>query len=160
MGALRGIPRWRLLLGVLCTAASYGLLTGYDALACRYLVQALRYRQIALASFVGYAFSHNVGASFLGGGAIRYRLYSSWGLSASEIATIVAFNGITFWLGFLLLTGLALAGPAAARSRGRSRFGAESASASLSRRRGLRQLEAFVGRRSAGQLSSAFPRSS
>lgn len=108
MNALRGIPRWRLALGLLCTAASYGLLTGYDALACRYLSQALRYRQIALASFVGYAFSHNVGASFVGGGAIRYRLYSSWGLSASEIATIVAFNGITFWLGFLLLTGLAL----------------------------------------------------
>jgi phosphatidylglycerol lysyltransferase len=128
MGSLRGIPRWRLLLGVLCTAASYGLLTGYDALACRYLSQALRYRQIALASFVGYAFSHNVGASFLGGGAIRYRLYSSWGLSASEIATIVAFNGITFWLGFLLLTGLALAlEPAAALSARALPLGAESA---------------------------------
>ncbi|MEB2285983.1 MAG: hypothetical protein B6D46_04845 [Polyangiaceae bacterium UTPRO1] len=108
MGALRGLPRPRLGLGLACTAASYLLLTGYDALACRYLALALRYRQIALASFIGYAFSHNVGASFLGGGAIRYRLYSSWGLQAGEIATIVAFNGITFWLGFLLLTGVAL----------------------------------------------------
>ncbi len=90
--------------------------------------QALRYRQIALASFVGYAFSHNVGASFLGGGAIRYRLYSSWGLSASEIATIVAFNGITFWLGFLLLTGLALVlEPAAALSARALPAGAEAA---------------------------------
>ena len=106
--SLRGLPHWRLALGLLLTAASYGVLTGYDALAFRYLKHDLRYPQIALASFVGYAFSHNVGASFLGGGAIRYRLYSSWGLSTSEIATIVAFNGITFWLGFLLLTGLAL----------------------------------------------------
>lgn len=115
--ALHGLPRWRLDLGLLLTAASYLLLTGYDTLACRYLSLALRYRQIALASFVGYAFSHNVGASFLGGGAIRYRLYSSWGLQAGEIATIVAFNGITFWLGFLLLTGLALLfEPAAALS--------------------------------------------
>lgn len=105
--ALRGIPAWRLALGVMLTAASYGLLTGYDALACRYLALPLRYSQIALASFVGYAFSHNVGASFLGGGAVRYRLYSSWGLGATDIATIVAFNGITFWLGFLLLTGAA-----------------------------------------------------
>ena len=117
MAALRGLPRWRLALGLALTAASYLLLTGYDALACRYLAQALRYRQIALASFVGYAFSHNVGASFVGGGAIRFRLYSSWGLGAAEIATIVAFNGITFWLGFLLLTGLALLfEPAAALS--------------------------------------------
>lgn len=117
MAALRALPRARLALGLACTAASYGLLTGYDALACRYLALALRYRQIALASFVGYAFSHNVGASFLGGGAIRYRLYSSWGLQAGEIATIVAFNGVTFWLGFLLLTGGALLfEPAAALS--------------------------------------------
>ncbi|MCC6764733.1 MAG: bifunctional lysylphosphatidylglycerol flippase/synthetase MprF [Deltaproteobacteria bacterium] len=117
IAALRGLPRSRLALGLACTAASYLLLTGYDALACRYLAHALRYRQIALASFVGYAFSHNVGASFLGGGAIRYRLYSSWGLQAGEIATIVAFNGITFWLGFLLLTGGALLfEPAAALS--------------------------------------------
>ena len=106
--ALRGLPRWRLALGFVLTAASYLILTGYDTLAFRYLAHALRYRQIALASFIGYAFSHNVGASFVGGGAIRYRLYSSWALSASEIATIVAFNGITFWLGFLLLTGAAL----------------------------------------------------
>ena len=124
VAALRGLPHWRLALGLLLTIASYGVLTGYDTLAFRYLGHALRYEQIALASFVGYAFSHNVGASFLGGGAIRYRLYSSWGLSASEIATIVAFNGITFWLGFLVLTGFALvlepsaALPAATFSRG------------------------------------------
>jgi phosphatidylglycerol lysyltransferase len=108
MSALRALPRWRLALGFLLTAASYSVLTGYDSLAFRYLGLALRYRQIALASFLGYAFSHNVGASFIGGGAVRFRLYSSWGLSATEIATIVAFNGITFWLGFLLLSGIAL----------------------------------------------------
>ncbi len=126
MASLSALPRWRVGLGFALTAASYGLLTGYDALACRYLAQPLRYRQIALASFVGYAFSHNVGASFLGGGAIRYRLYSSWGLGAGEIATIVAFNGITFWLGFLLLTGLALLlEPAAAVSARTLPAGAE-----------------------------------
>ncbi|MHB8173314.1 MAG: phosphatidylglycerol lysyltransferase domain-containing protein, partial [Nitrospirota bacterium] len=31
---------------------------------------------------------------------VRYRLYSSWGLSASEVAKVVMFNGITFWTGF------------------------------------------------------------
>ena len=107
-GALHALPRGQLALGLALTAASYLTLTGYDTLAFRYLGHSLRYRQIALASFLGYAFSHNVGASFLGGGAVRYRLYSSWGLSATEIATIVAFNGITFWLGFAALAGLAL----------------------------------------------------
>jgi phosphatidylglycerol lysyltransferase len=128
VGALHGLPHWRLALGLLLTVASYGLLTGYDTLAFRYLGHELRYEQIALASFLGYAFSHNVGASFVGGGAIRYRLYSSWGLSAGEIATIVAFNGITFWLGFLLLTGCALVlEPSAAPAGGIVPAGAEPA---------------------------------
>ena len=53
-------------------------------------------------------FSHNVGLAFLGGSAVRFRLYSGWGLTTSEIATVVSFNVITFWLGFLLLLGTAL----------------------------------------------------
>lgn len=37
---------------------------------------------------------------------MRYRLYSTWGFSASEIATVVAFSGVTLWFGVLLLGGL------------------------------------------------------
>ncbi len=56
--------------------------------------------RIALASFLGFVFSHNIGLSFLGGNAVRYRILSSFGVAPGEIARIVAFNTITFWLGF------------------------------------------------------------
>jgi phosphatidylglycerol lysyltransferase len=66
----------------------------------------LPYRRIALVSFVAYVFSHNVGLSFFGGGAVRFRMLSSWGLSAQQIARVVAFSLLTFWLGFLVVGGV------------------------------------------------------
>lgn len=90
------------------TALNYFALTGYDTLSLAILGRPLPYRRVALASFVAYVFSHNAGLSFLGGGAVRFRLYSSWGLSATDIASVVVLNSLTFWLGFLLLLGGAL----------------------------------------------------
>lgn len=91
----------------LLTVLSYSLLTLYDVLALRYLKRRLPYLQTALASFLGYVFSYNVGLSILGGGTVRYRLYSLWGLGPLEIGKLIAFSALTFWLGLMTLTGAA-----------------------------------------------------
>lgn len=100
------IPASSLLQALLLTVLSYFILTGHDTLAFHYLHYSLSYPKIALSSFLSTAFSHNVGLALLSGASMRYRLYSTWGLSASEIATVVAFNGVTLWFGVLLLGGL------------------------------------------------------
>jgi phosphatidylglycerol lysyltransferase len=97
-------PRWFLFLAVLLTFLDYVLLTGYDMLALRYIRNPLRYGQVATASFIGYAFSMN--ATVLGGGAARYRIYSSLGVSATKIAQLVIFCALTFWLGFFTIGAL------------------------------------------------------
>ncbi|MBI3607414.1 MAG: bifunctional lysylphosphatidylglycerol flippase/synthetase MprF [Nitrospirae bacterium] len=102
---LADLPPGQLLLAAALTALSYLVLTGYDALAVRYVGRPLRYGRIALASFIGYAFSHNVGHSLISGGSVRFRLYSAWGLSAVEVAKVVVFCSVTFWLGFLTVAG-------------------------------------------------------
>jgi phosphatidylglycerol lysyltransferase len=107
MRHIEELPTVRLLLALVLTVLSYLVLTGYDLLSFRYIHHLLSYRKIALASFVGYAFSHSIGLAVLTGGSIRYRFYSTWGLSTTEITSVVAFNGLTFWLGFLTLGGLA-----------------------------------------------------
>lgn len=104
--ALRALPRSRVELALLTTALGYGALTLYDTLACRYVGHPLPYRRTAFASFVGYAFSHTLGVPVLSGGAIRLRLYTAWGLSAAEVGGILAFNAITFWLGFAAVGGV------------------------------------------------------
>jgi phosphatidylglycerol lysyltransferase len=105
---LREIPADRLALSLAFTALGYLTLTGYDSLALRFVDRRLPYRRVALASFVAYVLSHNVGFSLFSGNAVRYRMFTSWGVGAAELARAVAFNIVTFWLGFLLLGGLAL----------------------------------------------------
>src|SRR5581483_3252339 len=73
MRNIEALPAVRLLLALVLTVLSYLLLTGYDLLSFRYIHHPLPYRKIAPASFVGYAFSHNIGLAILTGGSIRYR---------------------------------------------------------------------------------------
>lgn len=105
MTYLRSLPRRDVIEAILLTFLGYLIMTGYDTLAVRYIGHPLPYRRTALASFIGYAFNNNVGLSGLVGGSIRYRLYSAWRLSALDIARVIAFYTITFWLGFVLLGG-------------------------------------------------------
>ena len=102
------VPASRVVLAFGLTVAGYLALTGYDTLALRWLGQKLAYPRIALASFVAYVLSHNVGFAFLSGSAVRYRMFTSWGVPAAELARAITFNILTFWLGFLTLGGAVL----------------------------------------------------
>jgi len=81
------------------TVLSYWVLTGFDSLAARYVDVRLPYRRIALASFLAQAVSHSTGFAALTGTSIRYRLFSAAGISAGDVARIVAFCALTFGLG-------------------------------------------------------------
>ena len=97
---------WRgLLMGILFTCIGYFILTGYDYLAMHYVSHPMKYRRVALAAFIGYAFSNSIGHSFLTGGGVRYRLYSIWGVSGINIAKVIAFGHVAFYLGMLVLIG-------------------------------------------------------
>jgi len=103
VGHLKAIPAGRVGIALSLTVLSYLALTGYDMLAFRWIGRQLALRRIALASFVAYVFSHNVGLSFFGGTAVRYRMFSSWGVTPSELGRAIAFNVLTLWLGFFAL---------------------------------------------------------
>jgi phosphatidylglycerol lysyltransferase len=105
LNALEAIPGIHLWAAAGLTIVSYTLMTGYDLLAMRYIRYPLSYAKIFLASFIGYAFSNNIGMSMILGASVRYHLYSAWGLSAMQITTVVAFCTLTLWLGFFLLGG-------------------------------------------------------
>src|SRR6267143_4701456 len=102
---LNALPIDQILLAAALTLLGYLVMTGYDTLAFRYIRHPLPYFKIALASFIGYAFNNNAGFSGLVGGSLRYRLYNAWRLTAVEIAKVIVFCTITFWLGFVLLGG-------------------------------------------------------
>ena len=103
---LAEIPAHQLLLALALTILSYLIMTGYDALALRYIRHPISYGKIALASFIGYAFSNNIGLSMIAGASVRYRLYSAWGLSALETTKVIIFCSLTLWLGFFTIGGI------------------------------------------------------
>src|SRR6202035_473275 len=88
-------------------AAAYFTLTFYDLFALRTIGRRdVPYRIAALAALTSYAIRHNVGASVFTGGAVRYRIYSAYGLSAIEVAKVCFVAGLTFWLGNAAVLGL------------------------------------------------------
>ena len=57
LNALASVPAGRLGAAAGLTILSYTVMTGYDALALRYIRYQLSYPKVGLASFIGYAFS-------------------------------------------------------------------------------------------------------
>jgi uncharacterized membrane protein YbhN (UPF0104 family) len=91
-------------------AGAYFTLTFYDLFALRTIGRSdVPYRIAALGGFTSYSVGHNVGASVFTGGAVRYRIYSAWGLDAIEVAKLCFIAGLTFWLGNATVLGLGIA---------------------------------------------------
>jgi glycosyltransferase 2 family protein len=110
---------WSTLFAAGCfVAAGYVTLTFYDLFALRTIGRTdIPYRVAALGGFTSYAVGHNIGASVFSGGAVRYHIYSNWGLSVVDVTKLCFVAGLTFWLGNVTVLGLGiLYAPAAARA--------------------------------------------
>src|ERR1700744_713333 len=108
--AIKGTEPRSIALAALFVAAGYFTLTFYDLFAVRAIGHSdIPYRVNALAAFASYSIGHNVGASVFTGGAVRYRIYSGWGLNAIDVAKICFIAGLTFWLGNSAVLGLWIA---------------------------------------------------
>jgi phosphatidylglycerol lysyltransferase len=100
---LKSIPTQAVLAAVFWTAISYWLLGFYDVLALRYLGKPVSYLRTLFTSFIAYSFGHNFGIATLTGGAVRYRLYSTAGLNAADVATVAGFCMMTSAIGLSAL---------------------------------------------------------
>ncbi len=107
-GAFAAIPAGRWFLAVLSTLVAYVALAWYDRIALRHLGFTLSWRFISAVSFTTYALSHNIGMSMFSGAMVRYRAYSTKGLTIGDVGVLVAFCSFTFALGTVLLGGLVL----------------------------------------------------
>src|ERR1700759_177197 len=96
-------------LAAVFVAAGYFTLTFYDLFAMRAIGRRdIPYRINALAAFASDSIGHNVGASVFTGGAVRYRIYSAYGLNAIDVAKVCFIAGLTFWLGNAAVLGLGI----------------------------------------------------
>lgn len=92
------------------TLLAYLALAWYDRIALIHLKKekGISWLYVTICSFTTYAISHNIGASVFSGGMVRYRAYTAKGLTAAEVAVLVALCSFTFAFGTILLGGLVL----------------------------------------------------
>ena len=108
--ALTEIAPYHIALAALCVVGAFCTLTFYDFFALRTIGRKhVPYRIAALSSFTSYTIGHNIGATVFTGGAIRFRIYSEYGLSAVDVAKICFLSGLTFWLGNTFVLGIGMA---------------------------------------------------
>lgn len=94
------------IMALMSTLLAYAALAWYDRIALAHLGFRLPWTFISAVSFTTYALSHNVGMSMFSGAMVRYRAYSTKGLTVADIGILVAFCSFTFALGTALLGGL------------------------------------------------------
>ena len=109
LDALRAIPPHRYALALVSTLIAYVALAWYDRIALLHLgVRHIGWLFVSLCSFTTYALSHNIGASVFSGAMVRYRAYSTKGMTAAQVAILVALCSFTFFLGTIVLGGIVL----------------------------------------------------
>lgn len=91
-------------LAAVIALCSYLTYCCFDVLARFYTGHKLSIAQVVPVAFVCYAFNLNL-SSWVGGIALRYRLYSRLGLDVPTITRILSLSLITNWLGYMILAG-------------------------------------------------------
>lgn len=106
--SIYAIPLSNGLMAFAFVVLSYLTLAGFDATALAYVGKRVAGPKVLLTSFTALSIGHNVGVSLLSSGAVRYRFYSRWGLSAVEVGQLIVFCGVTVALGIVTLAGLTM----------------------------------------------------
>ncbi|XRD88168.1 bifunctional lysylphosphatidylglycerol flippase/synthetase MprF [Dyella nitratireducens] len=102
------LRRGRIGQAIVLTALGYAVMPLYDLFALNSIGRSLPKPRVALISFISYAFSNTLGMAMLVSGSIRYRFYIQAGLSTLDVAKVVLFCTISFWLGLCAITGVTL----------------------------------------------------
>jgi uncharacterized membrane protein YbhN (UPF0104 family) len=104
---LRALPARRIWASLLLTGVGYLTFAGFDLVALRHIKRSLSLGKVIISSFIGYALANNAPLSFLVGGSVRYRLYSSWGLASKDTTALVLLNVLTYALGLAAAVAMA-----------------------------------------------------
>lgn len=86
------------------TLVNFLVYASFDLISRTYIRQDLGWRQVLPVGIISYAFNLNLGA-WIGGMAMRYRLYSHLGVSTGNISRILGLSIATNWLGYMTLAG-------------------------------------------------------
>ena len=105
--AILSVPGKNIAYACIASFFGYVALSSYDFLALKYIGKKLATWRWIFAGFIGFSVSNNAGHAIVSGGAIRFRLYSRWRLTPTDIVKMVTFSGFTYLVAcfFLIIIG-------------------------------------------------------
>ena len=107
--AVRAVPLAHAAAAAFFVACGYVTLALYDWFALRTIgARQVPFRVAAMAGATSYAIGHGMGAMLFASAAIRFRIYSRFGLRPVDIAKICFIAGLTFWLGHITALGIGM----------------------------------------------------
>ena len=105
---MRAVSPSTLALAALCAAGAFTTLAFYEVAVVRYVKHCIGRAKPMVTAFIAFPLGHAVGQAMLSGGALRYRMYTPAGFSATEVGATVLLANLPYALAFGLLLDLAL----------------------------------------------------
>lgn len=107
--AFEGIPRWHVVGSIAATLLSWICLVAYDVFAVETVVPGrVPMRMKIFSGFTTHAICNALGFHAITGTALRYRVLSTQGVGAADVARVVGLVGFAVGMGFASVTCLAL----------------------------------------------------
>jgi uncharacterized membrane protein YbhN (UPF0104 family) len=101
-------PRATVMLGVLFSAGIYALVGIYEGIAVRMASGRTMFGVAFRTAIISNPIGRAIGLALVSGGALRYRMYATYGLSAREVATVVVLAAMPYFVSVGWLIDLSL----------------------------------------------------
>lgn len=108
LAQMRAVPLGILAVAAACVAGAFATLALYEVAVVRYVKGGLGRAKPMVTAFIAFPLGHAVGQAMLSGGALRYRMYTPAGFSATEVGATVLLANLPYALAFGLLADLSL----------------------------------------------------
>jgi phosphatidylglycerol lysyltransferase len=105
---MQAVPASKLALAGLCAAAAFTVLAFYEVAVVRYVKHCIGRAKPMLTAYIAFPLGHAVGQAMLSGGALRYRMYTPAGFSATEVGATVLLANMPYGLCVGLLLDVSL----------------------------------------------------
>jgi phosphatidylglycerol lysyltransferase len=105
---MRAVPSVTLVFAALCAAGAFTTLACYEVAVVRYVKHCIGRAKPMVTALIAFPLGHAVGQAMLSGGALRYRMYTPAGFSATEVGATVLLANMPYALAFGLLLDFSL----------------------------------------------------
>jgi phosphatidylglycerol lysyltransferase len=105
---MRAVPWRTLAVAALCAIGAFTTLALYEVVVVRYVKGSVGRAKPMVTALIAFPLGHAIGQAMLSGGALRYRMYTPAGFSATEVGGAVLLANMPYALAFGWLMDLSL----------------------------------------------------